>query len=336
MRVATLHQFGPGGLTLTERADPVPGTGQLVLRMSAASLNYRDWLVINGTYNPRLKLPLVPCSDGVGEIIAVGAGVQHHRVGERVCPVFAQGWLTGPPDRSALDTALGAPLDGTLAQSMVVPEQAVVVPPRHLSDAEAACLPCAAVTAWRALFTLGGLSPGDVVLTQGTGGVSLFALQFAKLAGARVIATSKSDAKLARAAELGADHTINYEHDEQWGDTARKLTAGRGVDHVIDVGGGATLGQSLRAVRIGGTVSLVGNLADAGEHPTLLSAVMRQVRLQGVLVGPRDDFDAMNRAIDAARMRPLVDRVYPLSDVVPAFEHLASGQHFGKVVVDLA
>jgi NADPH:quinone reductase-like Zn-dependent oxidoreductase len=304
--------------------------------MRAASLNHRDWLVATGKYDPRFRLPLVLASDGVGEVIEVGQDVQRVRVGDRVCPIFAQGWLTGDPDRATLATALGGPLDGTLVERMVVPEESVVIAPRHLSDGEAACLPCAAVTAWRAVVTLGHVSPGHTVLTQGTGGVSLFALQFAKLAGARVIVTSRSDSKLARAVELGADDTINYERDPRWGDTARKLTAGRGVDLVVDVVGGATLAQSLRAVRVGGCVMLVGNLADTGEHPTLLPAVMRQVRLQGVLVGSRQDFEAMNQAIERSGLRPVLARVFAMDDVQSAFSELASAHHFGKLVVDLA
>lgn len=336
MRLAVLNEFGEGGPILSNRADPQPGPGQVLLAMRAASLNYRDWLVVTGKYNPKFRLPLIPGSDGVGEVIAVGSGVNRVRVGDRVCPIFAQGWLTGDPERRTLESSLGGPLDGTLAERMVVPESAVVAAPRHLSDREAACLPCAAVTAWRALVTLGHVSPGDVVLTQGTGGVSSFALQFAKLAGARVIATSKSDAKLARATELGADAIVNYARDVHWGDAVRKLTDGRGVDHVVDVGGAATLAQSLRAVRVGGTISLIGNLADAGEHPTLLPAVMRQVRLQGVLVGSRSDFEQMNRAIEHGRLRPVVDRAFDLGSVGRAFAHLVSGTHVGKVVVDLS
>ncbi|MCA9596992.1 MAG: NAD(P)-dependent alcohol dehydrogenase [Myxococcales bacterium] len=327
--------FGLENLALVERPDPAPGPGQILLGMTAASLNFRDLLMVRGMYNPRQPLPLIPASDGVGRVEAVGAGVTRVRVGDRVCPIFAQGWLAGEPAREKLRTTLGGPLDGTLAQKMVVSEESVVSVPEHLSDAEAATLPCAAVTAWSALVTEGRLAAGETVLTLGTGGVSVFALQLAKLFGARVIITSSSDEKLARARELGADETLNYKTTAEWGKAAKDLTGGRGVDQVIEVGGAGTLQNSLRAVRPGGTVSVIGVLSGPTTDVNLLPVLMQNVRLQGVIVGHRESFEAMNRAISQAKLRPVVDKVFPLSDAKAAFEHMGRGDHFGKICIDL-
>ncbi len=324
--------FGRDHLRLVERDDPTPALGELLLRMRAASLNYRDLLMVEGKYNPKQPLPLIPCSDGVGEVEAVGDGVRGFAPGDRVCPIFAPRWLGGEPTRERVRTTLGGPLDGTLRERMTVAAESVVRPPAHLSDAEAAALPCAAVTAWSALVEQGKLRAGETVLVLGTGGVALFALQVAVLHGARVIITSSSDEKLARARELGAWETINYIREPAWGKRAREL-AGDGVDHVVEVGGAGTLAESLRAVRIGGTIHLIGVLA-AGEAPlSIVPVFMQQVRVQGVLVGHRDAFEAMNRAFAEHQVRPVVDRVFPFEEVPAAFEHLGSGAHFGKVCV---
>ncbi len=325
--------FGLENLELVERPAPEPGPGQLRLRLLAASINFRDLLMVRGAYNPKQPLPLVPCSDGVGEVVAVGAGVRSPAVGERVIPIFAQGWLAGPPRRDAVRTTLGGPLDGTLAEEMVVAAEAVVPAPGHLEDEEAATLTCAGVTAWNALAESGSVRAGDTVLTLGTGGVSIFALQLARLLGARVVVTSSSDEKLARARELGAWEGINYRSTPEWGRRVKELTGGRGVDHVIEVGGAGTLAQSLTAVRLAGTISLIGVLAGRVTDLDVASILMRSVRIQGVLVGSRDHFEAMNRAIELHGLRPVVDRVFPFSDVPRAFEHLAAGRHFGKVCV---
>ncbi|HXT22158.1 MAG TPA: NAD(P)-dependent alcohol dehydrogenase, partial [Thermoanaerobaculia bacterium] len=252
--------FGRDHLRLVERADPEPAAGELLLRLRAASLNYRDLMMVEGRYNPRQPLPLVPCSDGVGEVLAVGAGARGFAVGDRVCPIFAPRWLAGEPDRERMRTTLGGPLDGTLRERMTIAAEAVVRPPEQLSDAEAASLPCAAVTAWSALVEQGRLRAGETVLVLGTGGVALFALQIALLHGARVIVTSSSDEKLERVRSMGAWETVNYTREKAWGKRVREL-AGDGVDHVIEVGGAGTLAESLRAVRMGGTVHLIGVLA---------------------------------------------------------------------------
>ena len=326
--------FGRDHLRLVERDEPQPGPGELLLRLRATALNYRDLLMVEGRYNPRQPLPLVPCSDGVGEVVAMGDGVRGFAVGDRVCPLFAPRWLAGEPNRERLRSTLGGPLDGTLRERMTVAAESVVRPPAHLSDVEAACLPCAAVTAWSALVEHGRLRAGETVLVLGTGGVSLFALQIALLHGARVIVTSSSDEKLARARALGAVETVNYVREPAWGKRVRELS-GEGVDHVVEVGGAGTLAESLRAVRLGGTIHLIGVLA-AGEAPlSIVPVFMQQVRIQGVLVGHRESFAALNRALALHRVKPVVDRVFPFSELPAAFDHLASGAHFGKVCVQL-
>ncbi|MFP5285789.1 MAG: zinc-dependent alcohol dehydrogenase family protein [Thermoanaerobaculia bacterium] len=325
--------FGLDNLALVERPDPSPGPGQVVVRMRAASLNYRDLLTVQGKYNPRQSLPLVPCSDGAGEVVEVGEGVTRVKPGDRVCGLFAQKWIAGEPTREKARSTLGGPLDGTLAERVVLDGEGVVRIPEHLSDEEAACLPCAAVTAWSALVTDGGVAAGDTVLVQGTGGVSLFALQFAKILAARVIATSSSDEKLARVRKLGADNVLNYQETPDWGVKAKELTGGIGVDNVVEVGGAGTLQQSLRAVRFGGTISLIGNLAGTTTEVMLTQIFMQRVRVNGIFVGHREGFEAMNRAIAHHHLRPVIDRVFPLESARAAFEHMAAGGHFGKIVI---
>ena len=316
---------------------PQPGPGQVLLHMRAASLNYRDLMMVQGRYNPRQPLPLVPCSDGVGEIAALGEGVTRVRLGQRACPIFAAGWLHGAPTLQTTRQTRGGPLPGTLTTHLIVSEDDLVVPPDHLTDAEAACLPCAAVTAWSALVTLGGLQADETVLVQGTGGVALFALQIAHALGARVIQTSSSDEKLARAATLGAWAGINYRTEARWGRAARSLAGGDGVDHVIELGGAGTLGQSLRAVRPGGTISLIGVLAGGSAPLDITPILMRQIRVQGIFVGHRRGFSDLCAFLAAhPTLRPVVSARFPLSAARAALEHLAAGRHFGKVVIDLS
>jgi NADPH:quinone reductase-like Zn-dependent oxidoreductase len=331
MRAVELQ--GVGYLTLVERPDPRPGPGQILVRLRAAALNFRDLLTAEGVYNPKQKFPLIPCSDGAGEVIAIGDGVTRVQPGDRVCTVFAQKWIAGRPTRERLRSTLGGPLDGTLAELAVLDQEGVVKTPDYLTDEEAATLPCAAVTAWSALVTEGRVTAGDSVLVQGTGGVSLFALQLAKLLGARVIATSSRDEKLARVRAMGADETINYREVPAWGVRAKELTGGEGVDHVVEVGGADTLQQSLQAVRFGGTISLIGNLAGTRSELLLTHIFMQKIRVQGILVGDRESFEAMNRAIALHRLRPVIDRVFPLEEVPAAFAHMGAGEHFGKIVI---
>jgi NADPH:quinone reductase-like Zn-dependent oxidoreductase len=333
MRAACLEAFGLDQLKITERERPSCGPGQVLIRVRAVTLNYRDLMIVRGEYDKKLRLPLVPCSDALGEVVELGAGAGDLQVGERVCPIFARGWHAGPPTRHTPRAGLGAAVDGTLAEYIVADAGDVIRPPAQLSDVAAASLCCAGVTAWRALFEEGNLLPGQAVLVLGTGGVSLFALQFAKLAGAQVIVTSRSPGKLARALALGADQGVDLSKDERFGLRVRELTGDNGVDHVIEVGGAGTLAESLRAVRAAGTISLIGVLSGSGAQPSLVPAVMRNIRLQGVLVGPRASFEAMNRAVERARLEPVIDKTFAFADVRAAFEHLQSGQHFGKVAI---
>jgi NADPH:quinone reductase-like Zn-dependent oxidoreductase len=325
--------FGLDHLALTDRPDPRPGHGEVLVRVRAASLNYRDLLTVRGEYNPKQKLPLIPCSDGAGEVVEVGEGVTRVQTGDRVCANFAQRWIAGEPDREKLRSTLGGPLDGMLAELVALPQEGVVRVPEHLSDEEASTLPCAALTAWSALVTDGGLAAGDTVLLQGTGGVSIFALQFAKILGLRAILTSSSGEKLARARELGADETINYRQTPEWGSRVKELTGGTGADLVVEVGGAGTLGQSLRAVRMGGTIALMGVLAGNALELPLPLIFMQRVRVQGILVGSREGFEAMNRAIALHRLRPVVDRVFPLEEIRAALDLMERGGHFGKICI---
>jgi NADPH:quinone reductase-like Zn-dependent oxidoreductase len=321
-------------LLLGSRPDPRPGPGQVLLRMKAASLNYRDLVVPLRGYGAFTgNLPLIPLSDGVGEVIEVGQGVTRVKVGDRVCPCFHQSWIGGPPDLERLTRTLGGPIDGTMAELMCLPADGVVRVPAHLTDEQAATLPCAALTAWSAIVTYDDLGPGSRVLVQGTGGVALFALAFAKLAGCHVTVISSSDEKLARAKAMGADVGINYTSTPEWSKATRESTAGRGFDHIVELGGEKTLAQSLRAIRPGGTISMIGVLSGSALSAPLGHVVTRQVRLQGITVGSRDGFEAMMRAIEQHRLVPVVDRLFAFEDLKEAMAALRQGAHFGKLCI---
>ena len=325
--------FGVDALALSERPDPKPGPGQVVVKTKAVTLNFRDLLVVKGDYSRKLPLPMTPCSDCAGEVAAIGEGVTRVKVGDRVAGIFMQTWLDGEVNEAKAKSALGAAIGGVLAESVLLHESGLVHIPAHLSFEEAATLPCAGVTAWHALIAEGGLKPGDTVLTLGSGGVSLFALQFSRLAGARVISTSGSDEKLARLCGLGASDGINYKTTVDWDKRVRELT-GAGVDHIVEVGGASTLPKSLKAVRMGGRISLIGNVAGGGEvNPVPL--LMKNVRLQGIFVGSREMFEAMNRAIAAHSLRPVVDRVFPFAEAREAMHYMESGAHLGKVCIQV-
>ncbi len=323
--------FGFDALKLVERAEPRPGDKQILVRVRAASLNYRDMMVVKGQYDPRMSLPRVPLSDGAGEIVAVGENVKRVKVGDRVAGIFMQTWLGGEVTPAHSKSALGGAIDGMLAEYVVLDEDGVVNVPDHLSYEEAATLPCAAVTAWNALVTQGRLTAGETVLVQGTGGVSLFALQFAKTLGARVIATSSSDEKLERARSLGASDGINYRSVPEWDKRVRELTGGGGVDHVVEVGGAGTLNKSLGAVRVGGKISMIGVLTGGGGEINTISILMKSVRVHGIYVGSREMFEAMNRAIALHNLKPVVDRIFPFEQAIDALKYMESGAHFGKI-----
>jgi NADPH:quinone reductase-like Zn-dependent oxidoreductase len=321
-------------LILTERPQPEPDPGQVLLKMKAASLNYRDLLVPQRGYGKLTgTFPLIPVSDGVGEVIAIGEGVGRVAVGDRVCPLMIQSWISGPPTMERLISTLGGPLDGVMTEYMVLSEQGVVKASEHLSDEEAAALPCAALTAWSAVVTDGQVKAGDRVLVQGTGGVSLFALQFAKLLGAHVMVTSSSDEKLQRAVNLGADEGLNYVSTPEWGKEVRRMAGADGVDLIIEVGGQKTLPQSLRAIRAGGTISLIGVLSGLNMDVSLGLIVIRKLRLQGITVGNRDGMEAMMRAISQHAIKPVIDRTFAFEELRQALDYLARGLHFGKVCI---
>lgn len=324
---------GSDGMKLVDRPAPVPGPGQVLVRLKAATLNYRDLLTVKGGYGSRQKFPLIPVSDGAGVVESVGADVKDFVVGDRVIGSFFEGWIGGEPGEAKMRTSLGGSLDGVLCEYRVWPSQALVRTPDHLTDAEAAALPCAALTAWSAVVKLGGVRPGQTVLTQGTGGVSIFALQFAKMLGAQVIATSSSEAKIEKLKQLGADLTINYRTTPEWGKLARQQT-GRGVDLVVEVGGVGTLNESIRATKIGGTIAFIGVLAGQPQvEPRISLMVMQQQRLQGTTVGSVEDLQAMVDAIAMNRMKPVMDRTFAFADARDAFAYMASGAHFGKVAI---
>jgi NADPH:quinone reductase-like Zn-dependent oxidoreductase len=340
-RVDTAHSlrltadFGIDNLTFDTIPVPQPGPGQVLVQIKAVSLNYRDFLVATGRYNPKQERPRVLCSDGAGEVLAVGEGVTRFKPGDRVASTFFQDWVSGPPTREASKSALGAPIDGVLTSARVFDQRGLIHFPEHLSYEEASTLPCAAVTAWHALVTTGHLAGGQTVLVLGTGGVSIFGLQFAKLHGARVIVTSSSDEKLARARTLGADETINYKRTPEWDKEVARLTGGRGVDNVLEVGGTGTLPLSLRSARLGGQVSIIGILSGISENLSIGPILSFNLRVQGIYVGSAEMFEAMNRAIAVNKLRPVVDRVFPFAQSREAFRFIESAQHFGKIVISL-
>ncbi len=325
------NSFGLDALNLIERAEPSPGYGQVLIKLRVVSLNYRDLMVVKGLYNPNIPLPLIPFSDGVGEIVALGEGVTRVKIGDRVAGIFFQKWLSGKLTEEKTRSALGGGIDGLLAEYAVLHEDGVVSVPEHLTDVEAATLPCAAVTAWNALS--GNVKAGDSVLIQGTGGVSLFALQFAQVLGAKVIATSSSDKKLERSQSLGVTETINYKQTPDWGKKVQEITGG--VDHIVEVGGAGTLNESLKAVNYGGTISLIGVLTGVKGEISTGAILMKNVRVQGIYVGSREMFEDMNRAIALHKIRPICDRVFPLEFVRYALEYMESGEHFGKICIQL-
>lgn len=335
MRALQAQAFSLDALRLVERPVPQPRRGEILLKIRAASLNYRDLAVLTQNYYPNLLPPFVPGSDACGEVVEVGQDVDRWRVGDRVTPTYTQGWHDGlPTPEMRAKRTLGVPLEGVLQDYLVVPAEDVVAAPAALSDVEASTLPIAGLTAWNALSEA-GVKPGDTVLVQGTGGVALFALQFAKAAGATVVITSSSDDKLRRARGLGADIGINYRTNPDWPQAVREATGGRGVDIVVETGG-ATLPQSLATVAFGGFVAVVGFVAGYEAKIGIRQLLAPMARVQGIAVGSRARFERMNRVIDAHGIKPVIDRSFSLEEGADAFRHLADGTgHFGKVVVTL-
>jgi len=334
MRAWQISAFGIDSLEFVERPTPAPGPGEVLVGVRAVSLNYRDLRMIKGTYNPKLKLPRIPCSDGAGEVVAVGAGVTAWKPGDRVAGIFMQNWLDGPLTQIRSRGALGGDIDGALTDFMVLKENGLVAIPAHLSFQEAATLPCAGVTAWNALAA-GELKPGATVLVQGTGGVSTFALQFARLRGARVIGVSSSYEKLERASAMGLDAGLNYRDNPDWDHWAMDQTGGEGVDMVVEVGGAGTLERSLKALRIGGTIAQVGVLADSTDPITIPLILRKMARIHGIYVGSRRDFVEMNRAISLTLLRP-VGEEFHWTQAREVFERMEEATHFGKLVLTVS
>ena len=325
-------EFGIDELKLVEKNVPKPGHGQILVKMRAASINYRDILVIEGKYSHNLPLPLVPFSDGAGEVVEVGADVSRWKAGDRVLGTFFAKWIGGRVPDEVAKSARGGAIDGVLSEYVLFEEDGLVAIPDHLTFAEGATLPCAALTAWHGLRS-GDMTCGQTVLTLGTGGVSVFAVQFAHAAGARVIGTSSNDEKLARLKELGVDDIINYRTIPDWEEKVLEFTDGVGVDIVVEVGGAGTLAKSLRAVRVGGHISLIGVLTGSTGEVNPLPAIMKNICIQGIFVGSREMFEAMARAVTLHQIRPIIDRTFPFAEAKVALKHMVSGAHFGKVVV---
>ena len=324
----------PDALISADVPEPSPGHGEAVISIRACAFNYRDTLIPVGGYPRNRTRPVIPLSDGAGEVAALGEGVSSWKVGDRVMINVVRDWISGPIHDAVMQTSLGGGVDGVLAEKIVVPAHALVAIPEHLSFEQAAAVPCAGLTAWAAL-TRAGTKAGDTVLLLGTGGVSIFGLQFGKMLGARVIITSSSEEKLAKARELGADVTINYAENADWHKAAKAATGGVGVDNVLEVGGPGTLEKSIKATRPGGTVSMIGTLEMGQKPPAIVLAMLNAQRLQGVYVGSREEFEAMNRAVSLHRLEPVIDRTFGFDEVYSAYEYFASQKHVGKVVLRL-
>jgi len=333
MKLFEIEAFGLDHLKRAERLAPEPGADEVMIRVRAVSLNYRDLLVVQGKYNPRMTLPRVPLSDGAGEVVSVGAEVSAWKPGDRVVVPFMPGWLDGELSAAKSASALGGDVDGQLREFATVRADALLPLPPHLGFEQAATLPCAAVTAWNGLFVSGNLQPSQTLLLQGTGGVSLFGLQFGRMAGATIILISSSDAKLERARAMGAHHTINYRTEPDWEKRVLEITGGRGVDLTLEVGGAGTLSKTLRATGYAGHVSLIGVLSGIAGEVQIGHILHKALTIRGIYVGSRAMFKAMNDAITQHRLEPVIDRVFSFDESPDAFRLLESAQHFGKIVI---
>ncbi|KAI2606788.1 NAD(P)-binding protein [Hypoxylon sp. NC1633] len=329
---------GFDGLELVEVPIPKVGDQEVLVKLFAASLNYRDLIITKGQYPFPLRFPVVPASDGSGEVVEVGSKVSKWKKGDRVVTLFNQGHQYGPVDLISAGTGLGGALNGTLRQFAILNENGLVRTPKNLTHLEASTLSCAALTSWNALYGLKPLKPGETVLVQGSGGVSVFGLQLAKAAGAVVIATTSSKDKEEKLKQLGADHVINYKEDLNWGESAKKLTTGgAGVDHVIEVGGVGTLGQSLKAIKIEGVISIIGFLGGGDTQPTILECLTNICTARGVFVGSRAMMEDMVAAIEAADIKPVIDQaVFDFEKTKEAYQYMWDKKHFGKVVIKIA
>ena len=335
MRAFRLTKFGIEHLKLVDVDSPQPGPGEVLLDVRALSLNFRDLLVIQGAYNPKLRFPAIPISDGAGVVAAVGAGVSRWKPGDRVAGHFVSAWIDGPFRGEYAASTLGTPGSGLAAEQVVLPETALVPIPPMFDFAEATTWPIAALTAWSSLVTEGHIAAGQTVLTLGTGGVSIFVLQFARALGADVIITSSSDEKLERAGDLGATHTINYRSEPAWHKRVLALTDGLGTDIVAEAGGIATLTHSLSAVRAGGTIAMFGALTGLQGEVNIAAVLMKRVRIAGILVDSRAAFEDMIQFMEQHTLRPVISNRFAFDDLPQALKHMQAGGHFGKIVVEL-
>jgi NADPH:quinone reductase-like Zn-dependent oxidoreductase len=333
MKVFELRAFGLENLQRAERPEPEPRDDEVLIRIRAVSLNFRDQLVVQGKYNPRMTLPRVPVSDGAGEVVSVGRDVTAWKPADRVVVPFFPAWLDGELNAEKAASGLGGDVDGLLREFVTIKADALLPIPEHLSFEQAATLPCAAVTAWNGLFVSGNLRPGATLLLQGTGGVSLFGLQFGQMAGANIIILSSSDAKLERARAMGAHRTINYRETPEWEKRVREITNGRGVDLTLEVGGAGTLTKTLKATGYAGHVSLIGVLSGIAGEIQLGQILHKALSIRGIYVGSRAMFEAMNASVTQHRLEPVIDRIFSFDETVDAFRHLESGAHFGKIVI---
>lgn len=326
-----LGEGGIDALALNERADPKPGPGEVLIRMRASSINFRDLMMVLDPGSRGVPYPRIPNSDGAGEVLEVGDGVSRFKAGDKVCGTFFQGWIDGPITMADMGGALGGTDEGMLAEMRVLREDGLVAMPKGLSFDEASTLPCAALTAWHSLVEVAGVKAGDTVLLLGTGGVSIVALQLCRMLGARAVITSSSEEKLDRAEALGAWATVNYKSTSQWDKTVLDLTDGLGVDHTVEVGGAGTLEKSIGATKVGGSIGLIGVLTGGQINPTLV--MRKSIRLQGIYVGSRRMFEDMNRAIEHHAMRPVIDKCHDFGDARAAYHAMRGAGHFGKLVV---
>jgi NADPH:quinone reductase-like Zn-dependent oxidoreductase len=333
MKVMQIPAFGINNLQLVNTDTPRPDNGQVLVRLNAASINYRDYQIIQGEFTPNVPFPLIPLSDGAGEIVALGEGVDRVQIGDKVTPLFFPRWLSGEALNKERSVSSGLEVPGVLREFGVYDQQAVTKVASHLTDEEAACFPCAGLTAWNSLVTIAGIRAGGSVLVQGTGGVGIFALLFAKALGANVIVISSSNDKLARARALGADHCINYKAMPDWGQAALELTNGRGVDVVVEIGGSGTLANSAQAIRHGGHIAIIGYLAGAKIELTVFSLITKNAHWHGLGVGNRDQYEQMMAFVDKHRIRPVIDKIYEFEQTGQALVDLVKADHFGKLVV---
>lgn len=333
MKLFELQSFGIEHLMRAERPPPEPDADEVMVRIRAVSLNYRDLLIVLGKYNPRLQFPRVPLSDGAGEVVAVGEKVTAWKTGDRVVIPFMPAWLDGELSATKATSALGGDVDGLLQEFVVIRADALLPLPPHLSFEQAAALPCAAVTAWNGLFVSGNLQPGQTLLLQGTGGVSLFGLQFGRMAGATIVLISSSDAKLERARALGAHHLVNYRTEPDWEKRVLEITQGRGVDLTLEVGGADTLSRTLKATGYGGHISLIGVLTGISGELQIGQMLHKALTVRGIYVGSRAMFAAMNAAITRHKLEPVIDRVFSFDESLDACRHFEAAQHFGKIAI---